>query len=196
MPTRTMDKRDRLIHAAVRVVHEQGFGRTTLADIAATADVPLGNVYYYFKTKDALGAALVAEHAAHQEALQARWDEDPDPRARLKAFVRMTDGNRESLANFGCPIGTLCAELAKAGGPVADQASAIFTGLLAWLEVQFQALGCGADSRGLAIHLLSALQGVSLLAHSLNDPAYVTREAERLVAWLETLGAGEESRDR
>jgi TetR/AcrR family transcriptional regulator, transcriptional repressor for nem operon len=35
---------------------------TSLAEIAQAADVPLGNVYYYFKSKDELIRAVVAAH--------------------------------------------------------------------------------------------------------------------------------------
>ena len=45
---KTGNKRERLMAAACRLFYEQGVERTTLADIAAAADVPLGNVYYYF----------------------------------------------------------------------------------------------------------------------------------------------------
>ena len=48
--------------AACRVLHEQGVERTTLADIALAADVPVGNVYYYFKTKDQLVEAAIKAH--------------------------------------------------------------------------------------------------------------------------------------
>ncbi|MBO0730160.1 MAG: helix-turn-helix transcriptional regulator, partial [Acidimicrobiaceae bacterium] len=47
-------KRERLVAAARDVCHRQGVEKTTLADIAEAADVPVGNVYYYFKTKDDL----------------------------------------------------------------------------------------------------------------------------------------------
>ncbi len=40
-------------------MYRQGATATTLADIAQAADVPLGNVYYYFKTKDDLIRAVV-----------------------------------------------------------------------------------------------------------------------------------------
>ena len=46
-----LGKRERLIAAAAQRIYEQGVEKTTLADIAAAAGVPLGNVYYYFKTK-------------------------------------------------------------------------------------------------------------------------------------------------
>ena len=56
-------KRERLIAAAAQLVHQQGIERTTLADIAKAADVPAGNVYYYFKTKDEVIAAVIEAHA-------------------------------------------------------------------------------------------------------------------------------------
>ena len=61
---RETGKRERLVTAARRVLYEHGLEKTTLADIAAAADVPLGNVYYYLKTKDAqeLAVALIAAY--------------------------------------------------------------------------------------------------------------------------------------
>ena len=38
-------KRERLVAAATKLLHQQGIERTTLADIANAADVPAGNVY-------------------------------------------------------------------------------------------------------------------------------------------------------
>src|SRR5690348_8530311 len=56
-------KRERLTAAAMQLVHQHGVERTTLADIAKAADVPVGNVYYYFKTKDDVIAAVIEAHA-------------------------------------------------------------------------------------------------------------------------------------
>jgi TetR/AcrR family transcriptional repressor of nem operon len=58
----TMLKRDRLIEAAKAKFYQQGVARTTLADIAQHAQVPLGNVYYHFQTKEALVQAVVQAH--------------------------------------------------------------------------------------------------------------------------------------
>jgi len=102
MPTSTPDKRDRLVDAAVQLVHRQGFHRTTLADVAEESRVPLGNVYYYFKTKDALGEALIDRYLGQYEALRSKWDAKPDPKTRLDAFIQMTADNRDVLARSGC----------------------------------------------------------------------------------------------
>ena len=56
---RTSGKRERLVASAAALFHHQGVQRTTLAEVATDADVPLGNVYYYFKTKDDLVAAVI-----------------------------------------------------------------------------------------------------------------------------------------
>lgn len=185
--TAPADKRTRLIETAARLTHEQGFHRTSLADIAQESGVPLGNVYYYFKTKEALGEALVDRLAGMYESLCSGWEAESDPRSRLQAFIQMTIDNRDSLARSGCPIGTLCAELHKDGGPLADHAARLFAQLLKWIEQQFLDLGQGDESRDLAVHLLSAIEGASLLAHSFHNSRYVKREATRLIEWVRGL---------
>lgn len=181
------DKRVRLIDAAMKLSHEQGFAATTLADVANAADVPLGNVYYYFRTKEAIGEALVQRRLDDSRAIRDRWGEEADPRDRLQAFVQMTVGNRRHLARSGCPIGSLCSELNKGRGPLAEHSNRLFAELLSWLEDQFRALGQGTESRGLAVHLLSVLQGASVLTHSFGTPKYVEGEARRMTEWIRSL---------
>ena len=51
-------KRERLVTAAYQLLYQQGVERTTLVEIAELATVPVGNVYYYFKTKNELIAPV------------------------------------------------------------------------------------------------------------------------------------------
>ena len=185
--TQALDKRRRLVEAATKLFYEQGFTRTTLAHIAGEADVPLGNVYYYFRTKEAIGEALVEQRLTDYRVLRERWEEHADPGDRLAAFVQMTVDNRRDLARSGCPIGSLCSELQKDGGPLAEQASRLFAEWLAWLEEQFRALGKENEAADLALHLLSALEGATLLTHSFGTPRYVEREARRITDWIRQL---------
>jgi len=184
MATRQTDKRERLIQTAVTLVYQQGFHQTTLADIAQQAQVPLGTVYYFFKTKEALGEALVEHYLRDYRRLCQQWDHDPDPKARLQAYIQMMLDSGQLLAQSGCPIGTLCAELHKQDGPLAQQASRIFDELLTWLATQFRALGRGDESADLAVHLLSAVEGAALLAQSFHTPDYFAREAHQLTQWI------------
>jgi TetR/AcrR family transcriptional regulator, transcriptional repressor for nem operon len=181
------DNRRRLLRAAEKVTYRYGFGKTALADIAKEARVPLGNIYYYFKTKDEIGDAIVEQRVSRFRRLLQELDKADSPKERLCGFVEIKINNREALARSGCPVGTLCSELHKHGGAVAKKSTVLFTEALAWMEAQFKALGKGADSRGLAVHLLSATQGVSVLAHTFHDPGMIEMEATRLKQWIRAL---------
>jgi len=54
------DKRTRLVETAMKLAYRDGFRESSLADIAKAAHVPVGNVYYYFKTKEELAAACMS----------------------------------------------------------------------------------------------------------------------------------------
>ncbi|MGW0879407.1 TetR/AcrR family transcriptional regulator [Streptomyces sp. NPDC002671] len=186
---RATDKRRRLTAAAARVLHEQGVERTTLADIARAADVPVGNVYYYFKTKDDLVLAALSEHSAHLDELTGHLDELADPRDRLKALIEAWVDQREVAARHGCPTGTLAVELDKrADGTLDAEAGTVIRRLLDWTAHQFRALSL-PDPDDLAVTLVAAYQGMSLLANALRDPDIMTREGARLLRWLDSLQA-------
>ncbi|MFE2430461.1 TetR/AcrR family transcriptional regulator [Streptomyces sp. NPDC059373] len=173
--------------AAARVLYEQGVERTTIADIARAADVPAGNVYYYFKTKDELVQAALSEHTAHLDTLTAQLDRLPDPRERLKSLVDAWVGQRDTAARYGCPTGTLAVELGKrTEGTLDPVVGQVIRRLLTWVEQQFREMG-PADPEGLALALVGAYQGMSLLSNALRDPEIMTREGARLTRWLDTL---------
>ncbi len=180
-------KRQRLTAAAARVLHEQGVERTTLADIARVAEVPVGNVYYYFKTKDDLVQAALSEHDSQLNELTARLEQLADPRDRLKALVHGWVDQRDVAARYGCPTGTLAVELDKrTDGTLDAEAGAVIQRLLDWTETQFRELNL-PDPKNLALTLISAYQGMSLMANALRDPTVMTREGARLNHWLDSL---------
>ncbi len=181
------DKRSRLTRAAADLTYARGFSKVSLAEIAEAADVPPGGLYYYFRTKAAVGEAIIAQRGEEFQQLRAHWEQATTPKQRLKAFVQSTADNREALVRGGCPVGSLCSELGKDDTTLAKQAAGPLRDLLSWIEVQFAALGRAHEKAGLALHLLAALQGISLLANCFRDPGVVIKEADRLNAWIDTL---------
>ncbi|WP_410099084.1 TetR/AcrR family transcriptional regulator [Streptomyces sp. STR69] len=180
-------KRQRLTTATARVLHEQGVERTTIADIARAADVPTGNVYYYFKTKDELIEAALSEHTGNLASLTAQLDQLPDPRERLKALIGGWVDQKDIAARHGCPMGTLAVELDKRYEDGLDLAAGqVIRGLVDWVEEQYRLLGA-ADPAGLALTLVAAYQGMSLLSNALRDPEIMTREGARLTRELDAL---------
>jgi len=187
MRKRKAGGRERLLQAAEKTTYRLGFGNTALADIAKQARMPLGNVYYYFKTKDEIGDAIVELRVSRFRRLLREFDKAESPKERLCAFVQTKVRNREPLARSGCPVGTLCSELRKLGGPAAGKSKVLFATALAWMELQFKTMGKGARSRDLAVHLLSATQGVSVLAHTFGDPGLIDSQAALLREWIHSL---------
>ena len=80
--------------------------------------MPVGNVYYYFKTKDELAEAVVERRLEEFRAARAEWDRWSSPKERLLAFVGSIQANREQLARGGCPLGGLCGGVAQGGRQV------------------------------------------------------------------------------
>ena len=180
-------KRQRLIAAASQLLHQQGIEKTTLADIAQAADVPVGNVYYYFKTKDDIVAAVIeARVQQSRAALDAIDRTHRSAKSRLKALVAELAGQREVIALYGCPNGTLCSELDKRPGAPDFARVDLMRVPIEWAEQQFRALG-QPDAHDLAISLMASYEGSALLTNTFRDPDILAREARRLSRWIDTL---------
>jgi AcrR family transcriptional regulator len=175
--TAAAGKRERLVESAKTLFHEQGIHQTTLADIAERADVPLGNVYYYFKTKDELVDAVVEGQTAEVRALLAHLDSRRTPRARLKGLVDNWASAADLVAQSGCPLGSLCSDLAKSNGH--ETSATLFELLLSWTETQFRELG-RRDAADLALMLISGIQGAAVLSNAAHDPTIMTRQTRLL----------------
>jgi TetR/AcrR family transcriptional regulator, transcriptional repressor for nem operon len=182
-------KRDRLIDAASRLFYEQGVERTTIADIAADADVPLGNVYYYFKMKDDIVDAVVSMRIGAIEATHAalakRYDSPVD---RLKAMFKSLSEQADAIAQHGCPIGSLCTELSKGVTGSEPNSARLMQALIDWAEQHFQEMG-RSDAHELAIEMITSYQGTAVLAHATASPELMRREADRVGRWIDELSA-------
>src|SRR6266478_2300770 len=181
------DKRTRLIETAMKLAYKHGFRQTSLADIAEAAHVPVGNVYYYFKTKEELGEAVVERRLEEIRAFRAEMGRLSSPKERLVAFLDSIQRNKDQLARGGCPLGGLCAELHKEGGALAKKSAELYSEPMAWLEKQFRAAGHEEYARELSAHLFCAFQGMAAVAHAANDSDLVVMEVKRLKDWIGTL---------
>jgi AcrR family transcriptional regulator len=179
-------KRERLVEGARQLLHAQGVESTTLADIAHLADVPVGNVYYYFKTKDELVHAVITAHAQEVAGALTALEHHRTPKARLKALVRMLAGKGELTSRYGCPQGSLCSELDKRDDDVAAACAHLIKLPIEWAERQFRDMG-RRDAGELAVALIASYQGVALLTNTLRDSDLMAREGRRLERWIDSL---------
>jgi TetR/AcrR family transcriptional repressor of nem operon len=167
-------------------VHEQGVERTTLAVVAAAAEVPVGNVYYYFKTKDELLSAVLDDYNNDYQILDAMLARHRTPKAKLKGLLRIWITAPERIALYGCPIGSLCSELDKRDDDVRRHAAVVLGRLITVAEEQFAQLG-RRDAHELAVALVASWEGIALLGNTLRDPDLITTQARRLERWIDAI---------
>ncbi|MCA0174924.1 MAG: TetR/AcrR family transcriptional regulator [Proteobacteria bacterium] len=181
---------ERIVEAADVLFYQRGFEKTSFADIADQVQLSRGNFYYHFKTKDDILAAVIALRATRTQAQLKAWTGSATtPAARLHCFVEMMIHNRHNLLRYGCPVGMLCAELARSAHPAQGDAGMIFGQFRAWLREQFTALGHAAQADALAMHLLSRSQGIAVLANAFQDEVFIRQEIDQIEAWLAALSA-------
>lgn len=97
MPRTTDSTRQRILDAAYRAFHRQGFARVNVGEIAKAAAVTKRTLYYHFRSKDDLLAVVL--EAQHQLALTT-----------FKSWSHRLTGNPEKL------IDTMFAELEEWAG--------------------------------------------------------------------------------
>ncbi len=193
MLTTMTPKRERLIEAAQTLFYHQGVNRTTLADIAQQAHVPLGNIYYHFRTKEVLVEAMIEAHERELQSLFAQWVSLSDPCQRLLALLAASRKQESVLACYGCPHGSLCLELDKEDTALTQIGARLFRTYLDWAQIQFVQLGRNEqEARDLAIDLISSLQGTFVLAATFRTPELLEHKLQRLETWVRSLSGANE----
>lgn len=177
--------RNRIVEAADRLFYRQGFDRTSFADIADAVGISRGNFYYHFKSKDEILDAVIAQRLAGTRTMLQRWEiEGEAPADRIRSFIHMLIANRADIRRYGCPVGSLCSELAKLNHRAHAEANRLFTLLRIWLRLQFERLGRKSEADALAMHLLAISQGVATLASAFQDESFIEREVAAMCDWL------------
>lgn len=177
--------RDRIVDKADQLFYAHGFEHTSFAQIAEDLGISRGNFYYHFKTKDEILDAVISHRLVHTNSMLDNWELEGDtPTDRIRSFINILVMNRTKIKRYGCPVGTLCTELAKLDHPARSRANELFTLFRTWLRRQFEQLGRSDDADELAIHLLAFSQGVAILSSAFQDEKFIHSEVSRLDDWL------------
>ncbi|MBY0569158.1 MAG: TetR/AcrR family transcriptional regulator [Hyphomonadaceae bacterium] len=87
--------RDRILHAAMTRIKHYGYGKTTMAEIAADCDMSPGNIYRFFEAKIDIAEAMARKHyeaeRAELQVIARKKDWPADRRIRELFFKRMRD---------------------------------------------------------------------------------------------------------
>lgn len=180
--------RDLIIDTSDRLFYEGGFAATSFADIAGGVGISRGNFYHHFKTKDDILDAVLVRRNDRVRAMLEGWQmQGQTPQARILAFVHMLIDNRAKITAHGCPVGTMCSELAKLDHAAQGDAAQIMLLFRDWLQDQFAALGAGERAPALALQLLTWSQGAAVMAQTFRNETFLRDEVARAERWLANL---------
>ncbi len=169
-------KRTQIVAASLRLYRTLGVGGTTLKDVSEASAVPLGNLYYYFKTRDELVLAVLNECERELQALLQQFA-PLAPAAWLSAYFEWLLSGSQAAACFGCPFGALALELRALSDPAAERAAGIVESYFEAVSAQVQALKL---STAIADDLFIAVQGAYAVARVKNDADLFRASVQRL----------------
>ncbi|MGB8114889.1 MAG: TetR/AcrR family transcriptional regulator [Candidatus Sulfotelmatobacter sp.] len=190
-PERT---RERLLQAAFREIYRSGFQSASLDVILASVGVTKGALYYYFKSKQALGYAVVEEVIAPDN--YGQWvrplQSGKDPIDTLIGAVQAIRV-RPADVRGGCQLINLAQEMSPLDAGFRKRLAAIFD---IWREAVASVLREGqthgsvrrdvepADAAGL---LIAMVEGYGSLAKNAQDPKVMKAGIRNIVDWLRSL---------
>ncbi len=179
--------RDQIIESADQLFYHRGFEHTSFADIADEVKISRGNFYHHFKSKDEILEAVIELRLKRTQEMLDQWESSgQSPTERIEKFIRMLIMNQAKLKLYGCPVGTLCTELAKMDHASKEHANKLMTLFRTWISRQFSAAGRKKEADELALHLLARSQGIATLANTFHDEKFIKNEVRHMEDWLKS----------
>jgi TetR/AcrR family transcriptional repressor of nem operon len=117
MAVTVSNTREKIISKGAQLIHAQGYKATGIQQILDVAGIPKGSFYFYFKSKDDFGCAVIDHFTLSIGEIFAGYLRDAriSPLERLKKLLDYYESAfKKSGATLGCPIGNLALELADA----------------------------------------------------------------------------------
>ena len=180
--------RQRIVASAEQLFYQQGYENTSFSDIAEDVGISRGNFYYHFKTKDEILNAVIDTRVTDIEQMLNEWNEQyPDPRERIELYIDILTTHEDNITSHGCPVGSLCTELAKLSHVMLQDANKMFSAQRDWLTVQLKELGLGKEARQVAMQLLARTQGIATITNAFKDKTFLRQEVKHLKQWLGSL---------
>ena len=185
---KTEQVREQIVKVADQLFYQKGYNLTSFSDIALASKIPRGNLNYYFKTKDEALVAVIQYRVTKMQEMLENWEKEfKSPLERLKRYAQIISNVRDEVIHYGCPMGTLNAELGKVQQELQIITKKQFEVFEQWIKKQFKVMGCSKNAADLTIHLMVWTQGISTMAYIHKDTRLIQREVKSIVSWLDSL---------
>lgn len=188
------DTRTRILDAAARLFHEQGFNATGVSTILREAGVNPGSLYNLFASKDALLAAVLERYTQllHPVVMAPVEAKTNDPIERIFALLQQyRDWFLPLDFRLGCPIGNLALEVADSHPEIRPLIQQNFDGwssyVRRWLDDAGDRLPRDLDRDQLASTVLTVMEGGLMQARSSRSAAAYDASVGQLRAYFDLL---------
>jgi TetR/AcrR family transcriptional regulator, transcriptional repressor for nem operon len=182
--------RQRIVEGAAALIYEHGVANTTVDDVRSAVGVSSSQLYHYFRDKDELVRAVIAQQAYVVVGAQERHQFDTLEGLRnWREFV--VRSVRRQRGRGGCPLGSLGSELADTDSGARGDVSLSFDRWEAAVRDGLRAMKArGAlkvttNPDDLALATLAALQGGLLLAKIHRSVKPVETALDAMIALIE-----------
>ena len=193
---RVSDARERLLGAAMDLIHDRGYAAVSVSDICNAAGLKKGSFYHFFPSKLELVLETIDNIAAGQrDVVAAMVKGQGSAREKLRAMFEGASGGTKACeaqcgSIRGCPLGNLALEMAHREPAIAKKLRQVFNQWRAGVESVLQAgVASGEfeleDPRAVAESLVAFVEGSILLAKATGDTAVFDRLAKGAEAILD-----------
>jgi TetR/AcrR family transcriptional repressor of nem operon len=183
--TQLHDTKQRLLDTAQKLFYARSYEDVGVQEICQEAGVKKGSFYHFFPSKRDLTLAILDESWKHlrETMLADAFIRDIPPLKRIERFLDAQYRHHKVVKDetgqvLGCPFGNLAGEMSTQDEVLRQRLKQIFRDLEAPIEaVLEEAMAAGEleelDSRATASAMVAYIEGLTLMAKTLNDPEVV-----------------------
>jgi TetR/AcrR family transcriptional repressor of nem operon len=188
------ETRERILEAAARLFHEQGFNATGISTILREAKVQSGSLYYFFPSKESLLIGVLERYEGLLDPAVMEPAEmlEEDPIERIFVLLsRYRMGLELSGCTMGCPIGNLAIELADSHPEIREKIDKNFglwkARIRQWLDSASLRLPKDLERDELATFILTVMEGAIMQARAASDLRPYDESVKHLRRYFDTI---------
>ncbi|MDE2058567.1 MAG: TetR family transcriptional regulator C-terminal domain-containing protein [candidate division NC10 bacterium] len=185
--------KEHIIEVAARLIHLRGFNHTSIGEILKESGVGKGNFYYYFRSKEELGYAIVKDNFRRfsEEVTGKAFGNNRDAVTQLDDFLDiLLEIHRRRNCAGGCRLGNMAMELSDIHEEFRKKFQDVFDGWSVQVEGVLQKAKAGgqltghADLQALAQFVIASVEGAILLAKVKKDISTLERCLKELKKYV------------
>lgn len=199
MPGMTSDAaltRDKILRAAFKEIHRNGYQAASIVNILATTGLTKGALYHHFRAKHALGLAVVDEvvrRDLERSIFQPLRDSDEPLSTLLSIIKNKKKAATTASVTLGCPLNNLMTEMSPLDPAFNSRLNATMNNwrrsVVAALELakRQRRVKSGIDCDAAALFIISAWEGCVTLAKARHSVSTYRKCMDELCRYIVTL---------